>query len=65
MKRIIPILLLLLLVLSGCEYLNGELPESICIKTQNLTVSSNASSVHIEEGQIEAQLKGCEFKSDT
>ena len=60
MKKII-LILLLLLFLVGCESYAGQLPESICIKTQDLKIINNGSNFNIDNAQVEVQLKGCEF----
>ena len=63
MRYVIPILLFLLLFISGCEAYTGEIPEAICIKANNLTVTNNNSQMHIEEGQVEVQLHGCNINN--
>jgi len=49
----------------GCESYLGQLPESICIKTQDLEIINNGSGIYIDNGQIEMQLKECEFEGNT
>ena len=58
MKRII-LLIFLVLIISGCSSIAGELPESVCINVNNLVVSNNNSQLYIGNGQIEVQLRGC------
>ena len=59
MRKVIPILLILVFVLVGCEYSVSQLPEKVCIKADNFIISNNGSMVNVEEGQVEIQLNGC------
>lgn len=64
MKKVFLLLIILMLVLTGCEYTAGPLPEKICITSNNLEVLTNGSGLYITDGQVEIQLKGCESKEE-
>ena len=62
MRRLIPALLLIL-ILAGCEYA-AELPDKVCIKTENLEVLTNGSGLYVGNGQVEVQLNECDFEDE-